>query len=226
MYTNKTAELVNQWAAFEERHPGADIEDFCRYYLVYQREKEGKKELFDGVIPPRPDIVIAKLLHRIIKLKLVYISIAMEELTINHLEEFTILNAIANLHSPRKTEVIYHTINELSTGLNLLANLKKLGYITERDDPEDKRSKRLSMTAKGEKMLQACYRQFKKVTEMFFMEMSTQDIELCIQLLKNIDIKFSGLWQQHKGRPFDQVYEAVTGKKDEGRKQTVKNAGQ
>jgi hypothetical protein len=34
-------------------------------------------------------------------------------------------------------------------------------------------------------------------------------------LLKNIEIKFSALWQQHKGREFDEVYEEVMGK--EGR---------
>jgi len=212
MYVNKTANLVKEWAAFEEGHPGAEIEDFCRYYLVYQREQEGKKELFDGIVPPRVDIVITKLLHRISKLEMIYVGIAMEELKINHLEEFTLLNAIGNLQSPRKTEVIYHTINELSTGLNLLANLKRQGYITEHDDPEDKRSKRLKLTAKGEKVLQSCYRQFKRVTEMFFMEMSVQDMELCVQLLKNVEIKFAGLWQQHKGKPFGQIYEQVVGK--------------
>jgi len=109
--------------------------------------------------------------------------------------------------------VIYHTLNELSTGLNLLANLKKLGYITEHDDPEDKRSKRLQLTPKGEKVLHECYLRFMRVPEMLFMEMTTQDIEVCVQLLKNVDIKFSALWQLHKGKPFEQVYEAITGKK-------------
>jgi DNA-binding MarR family transcriptional regulator len=212
MYKNKTAELVNEWAAFEENHPEADIGDFCRYYLVYQREKEGK-ELFDGALPPRSDIVISKLIDRISKLHMVYIHIAMDGIRINNFEEFALLNAIANLRSPRKTEVIYHTINELSTGLNLLANLRKLGYITEHDDPDDKRSKRLHLTPKGEKVLHECYLRFMRVPEMLFMEMTTQDIEVCVQLLKNVDLKFSALWQQHKGKPFEQVYEAVTGKK-------------
>ena len=218
MYRNKTAELVNEWAAFEEGHPGADIGDFCRYYLVYQREKDGAKVLFDGAIPSKPDIVITKLIGRIARMQMVYLHMAMEGIRINNFEEFALLNAISHLHSPRKTEAIYHTINELSTGLNLLANLKKQGYITERDDPDDKRSKRLNLTPKGGKVLQTCYGHFRKVTEMFFMEMSGQDIEVCVQLLKNVDIKFSGLWQQHKGKPFGQVYEGMTGKKAEDKK--------
>jgi len=31
---------VNEWAAFEEKHPSADIEDFCRSYLAHRRRQK------------------------------------------------------------------------------------------------------------------------------------------------------------------------------------------
>jgi hypothetical protein len=40
-------------------------------------------------------------------------------------------------------------------------------------------------------------------------ELSEDDKQLCIQLLKNIEIKFSAFWQQHKGKAFDEVYDDV-----------------
>ena len=210
---NKTVELVTQWAAFEEGHPEADLADFCRYYLISKREMEGHRELFGGTMPPRADIALGKLIFRIAKLQTTYINLVLPSLSISHFEEFALLNAIANLKTPRKTEAIYHTINELSTGLNLLAHLKEQGFITEHDDPNDKRSRRLNLTPKGEEILRACYELLSKVPEMLYMEMASEDIELCIRLLKNVEIKFSGLWQQHKGKPFGEVYEVVTGKK-------------
>ena len=206
---NKTAELVTQWAAYEAKHPDGSIDEFCRYYLVSKREAADSKRLFDGEMPPRSDIVLIKLLDRIARLHMIYIYSAMRDLKINHFEEFSLLSAIANLDNPRKTEVIYHTINELSTGLNLLANMKKRGYITENDDPEDKRSKRLRLTPKGEKALRACYEKFSKIPEMMLMEMTKDDVDLCIQLLKNIEIKFSKLYLQHKEKSFEQVYQNV-----------------
>ena len=221
MYRNKTVELVNQWAAFEEMHPEADMEDFCRYYLVHQREAKEKRELFDGAMPPHPDIAIGKVIDRIAKLQMLYVNIAMEGTRISNFEEFALLNAIAGLKSPKKTEAIYHTLNELSTGLHLLANLKHLGLITEHDDADDKRSKRLNLTAKGAKVLQECRQRLMLVPKMLFMEMQVQDMEVCIQFLKNVDIKFSGLWQQHKGRPFGEVFESVTGKKMDDKKKPV-----
>lgn len=206
---NKTAELVNLWAAFEEKDPEASIDDFCRYYIVSKRESN---LLFDGEMPPRPDIALTKLMDRFARLHMIYIHIAMEDLELRHFEEFSLLSAIANLQTPRKTEVIYHTINELSTGLSLLKGLEKKGYIKEKDDIEDKRSKRLSLTQKGEQILRECYLKFSRIPEMLFIEMRIEDIELCLQLLKTIDLKFSKLWQNHKGKPFSEVYANVTGR--------------
>ncbi len=206
---NKTAELVVHWANFEEKYPEVGLDEFCRYYLASKREKEYSANLFDGEIPPRADIVLTKLLDRISRLHMIYVQLALKEMKINHFEEFSLLSAIANLKTPRKTEVIYHTINELSTGLNLLAGMKKNKYITEQDDPDDKRSKRLRLTPKGEKVLQGCYERFAKIPEMLFMEIPEDDIELSIMLLKNVDLKFSKLWQQHKIKPFDQVYKSI-----------------
>ncbi len=202
---NKTVELVNSWADFEAGHPDSGIKDFCRYYLASRRNKETLDNLFDGEMPPRADIVLAKLMDRISRIHMIYIQIAMKGMKIQHFEEFSLLSAIANLKTPRKTEVIYHTINELSTGLHLLDGMKKRGYIHEKDDPEDKRSKRLSLTPKGKKILEVCYERFSKIPELLFKDLKEEDIRLCIQLLKNIDLKFSGRWQHDRGRSLEEI---------------------
>ena len=202
---NKTVDLVNSFAEFEDSHPESGIEDFCRYFLASKRKKETLGNLFDGEMPPRADITITKLIDRIARIHMIYIQIAMKGMKIHHFEEFSLLSAIANLKTPRKTEVIYHTINELSTGLNLLAGMKKRGYINERDDPEDKRSKRLGLTPKGKKVLEGCYERFSKIPELLFKDMKEEDIRLCIQLLKNVDLKFSKSWQHDKGRSLEEI---------------------
>jgi len=206
---NKTVELINYWADFESKHPGSGIPEFCRHYLASNRETKEFSGLFDGEVPPRSDIILMKLIDRIARLHMIYIDMAMRDLTISHFEEFSLLSAIANLKNPRKTEVIYHTINELSTGLNLLAGLKRRGYVTEHGDTEDRRSKRLKLTFKGQKILQACYKKFADVPEMMLADMSKDDIDLCIQLLKNVEIKFSKLYLQHRGKPFEEVYQNI-----------------
>ena len=210
---NKTVELVNEWAAFEQKHPKNSVEDFCRYYLINNREKENKKKLFEGnVTPPRTDLVMLKLMGRIIKMFEVYVDDAIKGIGIKKPEEFYFLNYIFQMKNPKKTEVIYADVCELSTGLAILEQLKRSDFIKEKDDTEDKRSKRLSTTAKGEKVLYACYDRFGKVGEMMFGDMADEDRQLCIQLLQGVDNKHINLWQQYKGKPFDETYKALCSK--------------
>ena len=210
---NKTVELVNAWAAFEERHPNDDVDAFCRHYLVSKREKKNNNKFLEGIVPSKKSSVLTKLLVKIVRMHDVYLALATKEIGIKQPEEFYFLSVIKNLKSPKKTEVIYHTVNELSNGLNILNSLIKQGYITEENDASDKRSKRVSITPKGEKKLFACYEKIHMVSDMMFLEMSEDDILLCIQLLKKVELKFSGEWLQHKSKTFNEAYESVTGKK-------------
>lgn len=209
---NKTVELVNSWAAFEENHPQDSIEDFCRHYLISKKDKANNAEIFEGVVPPQKSALLTKLIVKIARMHAVYLDMATKDIEIKQAEEFYFLSVIKNLKSPKKTEVIYHTVNELSNGLNILASLIKQGYIKEQPDAEDKRVKRVSITPEGEEILKLCYEKIHQVSELMFSEMPDDDISLCIQLLKNIELKFSDQWLQHSRRSFNEVYKNRAGK--------------
>ncbi len=203
---NKTVELLNHWAEFEGKNPKASLEDFCSAYLLQNREQSNNSKLFGGqMIPPSPDLVLLKLMGRIMKISSVYMDSAMKDTGAKRLEEFYFLNYIFQMKDPRKTEVIYCNIQELSTGLAILDDLIKMGYVKEKEDVQDKRSKRLSITPKGEKVLFACYEQFAKVGNILLQDIPVDDIQLCIKLLQPIDDKFSTLWQKDKGKPFEDI---------------------
>jgi DNA-binding MarR family transcriptional regulator len=209
----RTVELVNDWAAFETKNPGASIEDFCRYRLNTAKNTEVNKKLFKGLLPPTQNTTLGKLLIRIAKLMSNYSELALKNVNVKQLDDFVFLTTIAHLKDPKKTELIYYTITELSTGLLVLDRLKKQGYIIEREDLVDKRSKRVAITPKGEKVLIECYKYMQRVSEMLFFEMEPQEINLCIQLLQDMDIKFSSLFHKHKSDSFTEIYRKITGKK-------------
>jgi len=215
---NKTVELVNHWSAFEQKHPKGNIEDFCRYYLTHEREKVGETTLQRGLLPQHTDSTLMRLLGRIVKLHSIYTIAALEGTGLNQVEEFALLNTIRFLNEPRKSEVIYTCLHELSTGTDMLNRLKKNGFFTEYDDKEDKRSKRLKLTAKGEKALEKAHSRVKELAEMMFHELNEDDKKLCIQLLKGVEEKFTAIWQGHKGKAFAEVYQEVVGEKEGGRK--------
>jgi DNA-binding MarR family transcriptional regulator len=210
---NKTIELVNEWGAFEEKHPKANVEDFCRHYLAHQKKEASEPKPERGLLPQKVDAVLVRLLSRIVKLHSIYTTAALDGTGLNQIEEFALLNAIKFLNEPKKTEVIYSCLFELSTGTDMLNRLKKNGFFTEHDDADDKRSKRLKLTEKGEKVLTKAHVKVNQLAEMMMHEMSEDDKRLCIQLLKGTEEKFSAKWQEQRGMPFDEIFKEMVQKK-------------
>jgi DNA-binding MarR family transcriptional regulator len=94
-----------------------------------------------------------------------------------------------------------------------LNRMKNRGLIKEYEDKEDKRSKRIELTAKGEKVAAVCKEKILKNATMLMYDLADDDKELCIQILKNIEIKFSALLQKHKGKRFEEIYKEVVGER-------------
>ena len=208
---DKTIELVNLWAKFYSQYPQAGIDDFCRHHLAHEKAKEHKTKLQSGgFLPTTVDGNLMRLIGRIIKLHSMYSAVALLETELKSIEEFSLLHIIYHLNEPRKTEAIYTGLYELSTGTDMLNRLKKLGYLNEYGDKEDKRSKRLKVTTKGEKALTISKERIMKLAEMMFFDLSEDDKLLCFQLLKGVEVKFAGIWQTHKNKGFEDIYKEMT----------------
>ncbi|MFC0514281.1 MarR family winged helix-turn-helix transcriptional regulator [Mucilaginibacter angelicae] len=203
---NKTVELVMQWGAFEEQFPKASLEDFFRYQLAIAEKPVPAVEQEGKLIPPLDGRLLI-LLRRIGKFHMAYSNKALEGTGFDQIEEFGILVTIHNMGNPIKSEAIYNNIIELSSGTNMLIRMKKRGLVTEDEDIDDKRVKRLKVTPKGEKALQTAKEQVQKVAYMMLHDLSDGDKLLCIQLLKPIDKRFSGMYQKQKNKPFDDIYQ-------------------
>ena len=134
---NKTVELLNLWADFESKHTSAEIEDFCRYMLIKEREKEN---IFSDVaLPPDNLSKLAKITGRVSKLHNTYAVIALKECGLSSIDEFVYLSDIHFMDKSQKTKVIYSNFNELSSGLLILERLKKKKLISEEDNSNDKK---------------------------------------------------------------------------------------
>lgn len=206
---NKAVQFINAWSTFDEVYPDANLADFCRYYLAHQQQATIEVEFPDGMKPPNPNIILAKLIGRLYKLNTFYAEMALKEIGFNSLDEFLLLNSIFFSKTPKKTEIIYQNFIELSTGLLMINKLIAANYISEFDDEHDKRSKRLKLSRQGFKFLDQGRVKLHKVHEMFFATVAVDDIKACAQMLSGIDLMFTNRWTEHKNRPFEEVYREV-----------------
>jgi len=208
---NKTVELVNLWAEFEAKHPKGSIEDFCRYQLISKRENENTEKLVGGIVPTNTPGLLFKIIGRISRMHYMYSNVALEGTGLNQIEEFGMLLTVELKKDPRKTEVIYDNLMELSSGTDMVNRLVKRGLLAEKADHEDKRAKRLHLTAGGAKAIAKSKSKVIALVKMMGADMSDDDQKLCIQLLKGVEMKFSERWLADKAKPFDEVYKDVMG---------------
>lgn len=207
---NKTVQLVNEWANFESAHPDASIEEFCRYYLTAERSSRASTPNFGGAIPPSPGSYLMKLMGHIVRIFQTYMENALREIPeIKQAEDFYFLNHIKHLDEPKKTDVINAQLLGLSTGIDILNRLLANGLTEERNDPSDKRAKRIKLTEKGQAVLYQCYQQARKVSEIVLIGVSEEDIKLCIQLLRGIEVKHYSLVFELRDKPLEEIYERV-----------------
>lgn len=203
---NKTVALVKLWGAYEEQHPQATLEDFFRYQLsALQKTEKPAAETWQMV----PDLngELVKLIRRIGKFHMVYSNKALEGTGLDQIEEFGILVSIFNQVNPIKSEAIFNNIMELSSGSNMLIRLKERGLVSEYADTEDKRVKRLKLTAKGEETLKKAKKQVLRVAAMMVHDLTDEEKQLCLQILTPIDTRFSAVAQKQKNKSFDEVFD-------------------
>jgi len=203
---NKTALLVAAWAAFEEQHPEASLEDFYRHSLSVKTKSVPVASPSGKLIPDLNGKLVI-LIRRIGKFHMAYSNIALEGTGLDQMEEFGILVTILNWGNPIKSEAIFNNIMELSSGTNMLIRMKKRGLVREYADPQDKRTKRLELTARGKKTVLSARDKVMRCAGMLVHDLSDEDKELCIQLLTPVDRRFSGLFQKQKNKSFDAIYE-------------------
>jgi len=195
---NKTVELLNLWAKYEEENPKADLAQFCQTYLLSQEPNPNSATFWQSPVPPDRASLLIKLIGRIAKLHTLHALAAFKECGINSFDEFLYLSSVAYTANLKKTDVISAHFNELSSGLLILDRLKKSGLILEQGDAIDKRTKRLTITKKGQSQLETCYQKLNEVNQMYFGELEKDQVDLCIQLLQPIEALLAKQWLEAK----------------------------
>lgn len=202
-------QLVTEWDAYTESHRNASVEEFCRYYLAKQANNDG--ELFGGMAPPDIDSTLAKLVGRLAAMFGVYSKMALKDKPALDLDWFYYLNTAFHLGESQKKDIIGSQFAEYSTGMDILRRLLKAGYIAEREDPNDKRAKLVSITPEGKRLLDEFYRVLYKPTLLMYYPLPDDVKRLLVQLLAPVDKKHSEILLKNRHQQIDEVLQQEFG---------------
>lgn len=90
-----------------------------------------------------------------------YMKKAFEDINIKSLIEFQFLISIQEMKNPRKTDVIYFNLVEVSTGVETIKRLVRRGFLEEIPDKDDGRTCRLKLAVDGRKALKEALSKFR-----------------------------------------------------------------
>ncbi|MBC9909888.1 MarR family winged helix-turn-helix transcriptional regulator [Chitinophaga varians] len=199
--------LISAWEEYIQKNNTASAAEFCMYFLA----KERNQQLFGGLTPPDLDTTFAKLIGRLANMQTTYSKMALQDLPGFELEWFYFLNTIYHLKEVKKIQVIQYNFAEQTTGIDILNKLKKLGYITERTDPEDKRAKLVSLTKAGEKILFKVYQLLHKPTLLMYSDIDHKDKQVVVNILRDTETQHQAILSNIRNKSIDDLLSETLG---------------
>lgn len=181
--THPVVALVNEWARMESEHPGLSVEEFCVRYLT----ERSHATTHPTHKPMSINGILGSALGRLTRYVLMYTKKALAPMQLRSIDDMIYLHIIAEKGNPRKSEVIYEALSEFPSGIDVIRRLVKMGLVVESPAADDKRSKRLQLSAQGHTMMQATLKPMEKVGEAAFSTLSPVEKMLLKNILGRLD---------------------------------------
>ncbi len=208
--TANLVELVNLWHAYEKTHGTISIADFCRLYLAQQ---EPPSPIFDEgpEMKQKEGIPLLNragiLFGRLTRFGLMYSKKALTPAHLYNALDFNFLRTLNEYESLKKSELIYLSITDFTTGIEVIKRLTKNKYAEEFPDLQDKRSTRIKITPVGQEILFAGLAQIKKVAPVFFGQLSEDEIYLLLRIFQKLNHYHTAIFKDVRNAEFEEIME-------------------
>jgi len=209
----KIIDALQQWSDYQKTRPGSSFEDFCRYYLAGSKIKTVPQSIYKPGGPTDPDGMFMMTVARCTLSFWVFMRIALRDTPLPTVEDVMLCSALNSLGESRKTDLINHAMMEISTGTDNLNRLIKKGFVRQRTDPDDKRSKLLTLSPTGLTALKQCFAKGTMAREIFLADMDDEDKKLVATILYPLQEKNSKLSVANKGKSIEEIYSEVIGER-------------
>lgn len=172
-------QLIEAWQQFESERHSQDMAAFAHWLLQRHRPAEPEKRPlleFEQAYPTmHPDRLkeflpvplegrMGFMLGYLQKFSQLYSRPLLNKVGLAGIEEFGFLANLHALGTPNKTELCHVSVRELTTGVEFIRRLVNMGLAEEYPDPDDRRSKRVRITHKGEAVAHAAYLQMQRMS--------------------------------------------------------------
>ncbi|MFW5726647.1 MAG: MarR family winged helix-turn-helix transcriptional regulator [bacterium] len=213
--TKKILELLSHWEEYQQQAlEEGDIAGFGSWlqhkYQPKLTVQPGAKQAFrDQYIHDKvsTDKQIALLWGRLQRFTHLWSRKAVQGLPINSTDEFGLIKTVDLLGSVRKTDIARYILVESTTCFEMIKRLVKAGFLKEETDPEDRRSRLVSLTKKGKELSILSERNMLLLGKLLIGNMQEEQKVRLHALLKQLDQFHSELYEQDKDHSLEDLLE-------------------
>lgn len=200
-------ELISEVELFSEVSNSNSVEDFRIWLNEKAYERENPKYVFE-----QNNIEVNDLENEICKQILLLSRFAKQMIRkgLNAFpqlanEEFTYLYRLMDYDSLTKMQLIEKNGHEKQTGSAIIKRLENHGFITEFDDENDKRSKRVKVSELGEKIFRQSSQDVTTIAKILSADLTLDEKNQLLPILKKLNEFHFTVYHEHKDSDIDEI---------------------
>ena len=206
--------LLDLGDAFEQQHPKPDERSLSRFlgWASQQQEQEPDSAAapvyYTDTAPVLPTFIAQYLTigYRYFRF---YVKKALETTPLVTFDDFVSLVYLVERGHLTKTELVDITINERTSGMLVIKRLVDRGFVLQSDDTHDRRSRQLTITPEGMKLLQTVQPAMNQATTLLKGNLSVGEQQQLGTLLARLDAFHRPLYTRYRDAPLDELISMV-----------------
>lgn len=190
MIESRLVELIKAWEKFLTAHPLGSVEGFAGWVLSNSGQpifnsNDPEFDKFEG--RQKTSMQGAYLISKMNQYVTYYTKPMMRKFGLHSLDDFGYLQNIRYYKNITRTKACELMLQELTTGTDIIKRLIKNGFITEVLSVEDKRQKLLSLTQKGQAVLDNMILEFQSLPDTLG-DLSDEERSTILSWLNQLDV--------------------------------------
>ncbi|AEE48298.1 MarR family winged helix-turn-helix transcriptional regulator [Haliscomenobacter hydrossis] len=195
---------------FEQETGNKDLTAFSEW--LYQRQRGAQEEAeiprtrWDDY-PENIDVHIAMSIGGLNAHAKHYIKTALKDSELKGMHDFTFLATLVDQGDLRKTDLIALNMLEFSPGMEVIRRLLRNGFIEDYDNPEDGRSRRVSITAAGKAVFFSAMQNIQKVNRIVVGNLTEAEKQVVLNKLRKLMAFHQPIWDNEYGEDLEKIME-------------------
>ncbi|MEM9887153.1 MAG: MarR family winged helix-turn-helix transcriptional regulator [Bacteroidota bacterium] len=179
-------QLIEKWVTYSKTHPEPSIESFSIWLNTNIKKKQLEATAAESDWTNQL-LAFGHYFGRLVNFSELWAKLAFKDLPIRTFEDYAILSEVFYKKNPTKNELAELLVNEKSTVFEILKRLIKKEILREHLDENDRRIRRVTLTATGKKVYQLATQQAEKVATLLIGDSSPEELSYLLERFKQLD---------------------------------------